>query len=377
MKKVIVLLLLLAIVTGIVGFIFLQKNPADKSVSQNPENNTPNQLNSSSPLTEVIAEGLDTPWGIAFLPDNSILVTERKGTVRLVSNNLLQETPVANLSGVKEIGEGGLLGITLDPNFESTGHVYLYYTYNSSGNNTQNRVARMTYANGTLSDEVTILDAIPGASNHNGGRIKFGPDGFLYITTGDAQEPTQAQNKNSLAGKILRVTKDGKAAPGNPFNNEVYSYGHRNPQGLAWDSNGNLWSTEHGRSGIQSGLDELNKIEMGKNYGWPDIEGDETAPGMEAPNLNSTATVTWAPGGTAILGNTLYITGLRGQSLYSVNLTDNPLKTVTHFKGEFGRIREVIAENNGMLYITTSNNDGRGVPLSGDDKIIRVNHAKL
>lgn len=388
MKNVVVLLLLLAAGAGVIGFVFLQKKPQSATTTaNNPTNTTP--MNSDTPVTEVIAQGLDTPWGIAFLPASpnqdtsqggpggNMLVTERKGSVRLVTNNELQSTPVANISGVKEIGEGGLLGIALDPEFTSNKFVYLYYTYGTSGNNTQNRVVRMKYENNTLSNQEIIIDKIPGASNHNGGRIKFGPDGYLYVTTGDAQEPTEAQNTKTLGGKILRITKEGKPAPGNPFNNEVYSYGHRNPQGIAWDAQGNLWSTEHGRSGVQSGLDELNKIEPGKNYGWPDIEGDENAAGMITPNLNSTASVTWAPGGTAMIDNTLYLTGLRGQSLYSVNLSENPLKTNTHFKGEYGRIREVVAGPDGLLYITTSNNDGRGIPLSGDDKIIRLNPSKL
>lgn len=394
MKKVIILLGILILASVIIGFLFLQKKPSSLNLNNNPTLNA-TQNNPDAPLTEVIAENLDTPWGIAFLPASldqggekgNMLVTERKGTVRLVSNNKLQDTPVATLANVKEIGEGGLLGIALDPEFMSNNYIYFYYTYGIEGNNTKNRVVRMTYKDGTLTDEKTLVDNIPGGSNHNGGRIKWGPDGYLYVTTGDAQDPTQAQSKDTLGGKILRITKDGKAAPGNPFAANasqgqpfaslVYSYGHRNPQGIAWDNAGNLWETEHGRSGVQSGLDELNKIEPGKNYGWPDIEGSEARTGMVTPNLNSTASVTWAPGGTAIIGDTLYLTGLRGQSLYSVNLTENPLKTTEHFKGEFGRIREVIAGQDGMLYITTSNNDGRGVALPGDDKIIRVNPAKL
>ncbi|HRN71256.1 MAG TPA: PQQ-dependent sugar dehydrogenase, partial [Candidatus Woesebacteria bacterium] len=221
-----------------------------------------------APEIQIIAEGLDTPWSLVFLPDNSLLVTERKGTVRKISaNGQLDVNPVATLPNVLEIGEGGLLGMTLHPNFETNNYIYFYYTYRSNGNNTLNRVVRMTYTNNILSNEEILVNEIPGASNHNGGRIKFGPDNFLYITTGDAEEPSQAQNTNSLAGKILRVTDTGEPAPENPFNNRVYSYGHRNPQGLAWDTNGKLWSTEHGRSGIQSGLDEVNLIQAGKNYG--------------------------------------------------------------------------------------------------------------
>lgn len=380
--KIGILLAAILVLVGATGFLIY--NSATKNATSpakiinNPFSTSESKALQDAPLQTVIAQNLDTPWGIAVLPDNSLLVTERKGTVRRIDfSGTLQEKPVATITNVKEIGEGGLLGIALDPEFETNKHVYLYYTYAIEGNNTKNKVVRMNYQNNKLTNELTILDNIPGASNHNGGRIKFGPDGYLYITTGDAQEPSEAQNKNSLAGKILRITKDGKAAPENPFDNEVYSYGHRNPQGIAWDSNGNLWETEHGRSGLQSGLDEINKIEAGKNYGWPEIEGDETAPGMVTPNLNSSASVTWAPGGTAIIDNTLFLTGLRGQGLYSVDLTQSPLKTIEHFKGELGRVREVIAAPNGLLYITTSNKDGRGTPLSEDDKVILINPAKL
>ena len=199
----------------------------------------------------VIAENLDTPWGLVFLPDKNILFTERPGKVRLINtNDKLDQKPVIEIAAVKEISEGGLLGITIHPDFIHNSYVYLYYTYEGNNEKTWNKVVRMTYKNNTLSEERIIIDQIPGAPNHNGGRIKFGPDNLLYVTTGDAQNPSQAQDVESLAGKILRVTDDGQEAPGNPFNNLIYSYGHRNPQGLTWDNIGRLWSTEHGRSGV-------------------------------------------------------------------------------------------------------------------------------
>jgi glucose/arabinose dehydrogenase len=235
----------------------------------------------------------------------------------------------------------------------------------------------MRYDNNQLSNEEIILNAIPGASNHNGGRIKFGPDNLLYIGTGDAQEPSLAQDTKSLAGKILRVTDAGKPAPGNPFGNPVYSFGHRNVQGLTWDDNGNLWATEHGRSGIQSGLDELNLIQSGKNYGWPTIQGDDIQSGMETARKNSGDT-TWAPSAIAFVNDTLFFSGLRGQALYEAVLQNDQVGNIQErFPREYGRIREVILGPNNMLYISTSNNDGRGIPRSGDDKIIMVNPAKL
>lgn len=341
---------------------------------------TPTSQNTPSspedPHQTILAQNLDTPWALAFLPDKSILLTERAGRVQLIdtSGNL---SLAATISSAKEIGEGGLLGITIHPQVDQNNFVYLYYTYSGNGSNTFNRVVRMTLQNKNLTDEQIILDAIPGNSNHNGGRIKFGPDNMLYIGTGDAGEPSQSQDTKTLAGKILRVTDEGKPAPGNPFGNEVYSYGHRNVQGLTWDGQGKLWATEHGRSGIQSGLDELNLIESGKNYGWPDIQGNETRPGMETAKRNSGST-TWAPAGLTTLGDSLFFGGLRGQTLYQAIISGTSVTELKdHFPSQLGRIREVITGPDGMLYITTSNRDGRGTPHSFDDKVIRLNPAKL
>ncbi|MBI2594067.1 PQQ-dependent sugar dehydrogenase [Candidatus Daviesbacteria bacterium] len=359
-----------------------------KIITLSSPSSTFNSQNQDTPAETIVAEGLDTPWAIAFLPNGDMLVTERKGTLRLVDKNgNLQQMPVATLENVKEIGEGGLLGIALHPDFSSNSFVYFYYTYSSEGDNTFNRVVRMKYANNSLTDEEIIVDKIPGASNHNGGRIKFGTGGFLFITTGDAQNPSFAQDKNSLAGKILRVTDEGKPAPGNPFNNEVYSYGHRNPQGIAWDEDGNLYETEHGPSGgtLGTGNDEINLIEYGNNYGWPEIQGDQTREGMVTPIKNSTPSVAWAPGGAAFYNNSLFFGGLRGQTLYEAVIENNKqslqghkvIDFKEHFKGKYGRIREVIAGPDGMLYITTSNRDGRGIPKPEDDRIIRINLQKL
>ena len=326
----------------------------------------------------VIAQQLDTPWALAFLPDNSILFTERPGRIRFIDNSgKLDLTPITTVAGVKEIGEGGLLGLTLHPDFSTNHYLYLYYTYSSQGSDTLNRVVRMTYIDKKLSDEQIIIDKIPGAANHNGGRIKFGPDGYLYITTGDAENPSLSQNTKAMGGKILKVTADGKMAPGSPFNNLVYSYGHRNPQGLAWDKDGNLWETEHGRSS-PTGFDELNLIEKGKNYGWPTIQGDETKQGMITPKYNSGPTTTWAPAGTAYLNGSLFFGGLKGQTLYEAVIQKDQVTALReYFTGEFGRIRDVVVGPDNLLYITTSNQDGRGTPGSTDDKIMKIDPAKL
>ena len=375
-------LLILGIILLGVGVWYLnsQRNTSNDSLNkQRRSSQTTQKRDTNAPATTIIARNLDTPWAISFLPDNSMLVTEREGKVRLVdANGNLAPTPVAEISEVEEIGEGGLLGIAAHPNFASNKYVYLYYTYSSAGSNTLNRVVRMTYRDGKLTDQQVILDRIPGAPNHNGGRIKFGPDGLLYIGTGDAQDPSQAQNTRTLGGKILRVTDEGKVPPENPFNNPVYSYGHRNVQGLAWNTKGQLWATEHGRSGAVSGLDEVNLIDGGKNYGWPVIEGDETRTGMVTPIANSGSDTTWAPSGAAFVGNTLFFAGLRGQTLYEAVIQNNQVTEIKeHFAEDYGRLREVVLGPDGMLYITTSNLDGRGDPNQGDDKIIRVNTASL
>ena len=204
-----------------------------------------------------------------------------------------------------------------------------------------------------MREDKIIVDRIPGAPNHDGGRIKFGPDNFLYITTGDAQEPSLAQDRNSLAGKILRVTRDGDPVPDNLFGTRIYSYGHRNPQGITWDNQGRLWETEHG----SSATDELNLITPGKNYGWPEIRGDQTRAGMVSPVIQS-GSQTWAPGGVAFLNGSIFFAGLRGSALYEYKINEKRL--VEHFKNEYGRLRDVVVGPDNMLYVTTSNRDGRG-----------------
>lgn len=372
MKSLILFGFIILIMGGI--FFFARQQSRSSITPSAPSTSSPRVSSPYEiPKMTVVATGLDTPWAIAFLPDQSMLVTERKGTVRRIDmNGALDSNPVATLSQVKEMGEGGLLGITTHPDFENNKYVYLYYTYSSNGNDTLDRVVRMTYQNNTLTDEKIIVDKIPGAANHNGGRIKFGLDGLLYIGTGDAQNPSQAQDTSTLGGKILRVTDTGGVPSNNPFGNFVYSYGHRNVQGLTWDKQGKLWATEHGRSGVLSGLDEINQVEAGKNYGWPIIQGDETKPGMETAKKNSGST-TWAPAGVTSVSNSLFFGGLRGQTLYEAIISNGEvIELREHFEGEVGRIREVILgpEN---IYITTSNQDGRGIPKEGDDKIIRLN----
>lgn len=328
------------------------------------------------PVAEVIAENLTIPWDIIWLPDGSMLVSERPGRIlHITKNGNRAEVPY---DGVRHEGEGGLLGMALHPEFEKNHFLYIYLTAPDEKGFTKNHVERYRFEAGALADKKTIIQNIPGALYHDGGRIEFGPDGKLYIATGDATKSTLAQDKNSLAGKILRLNDDGTIPGDNPFGTAVYSYGHRNPQGLAWDSEGRLWSTEHGRSGVLSGFDEVNLIEPGKNYGWPTIEGDKTQVGMEIPVRHSGATTTWAPASAIILNGSLFFGGLRGEALYEAVLDGTGTKELKrHFYQEYGRIRTVRVGPDGMLYMATSNRDDRGKPQSGDDKIIRINPKKL
>lgn len=379
-RKIIIIIAILFVILGIALYPLLNRKTATAPTKQsNDPIVTESQNTSDLPRVSIIATGFEVPWALAFLPDNSLLVTERPGRVRMITKegNLLPE-PLLTLTVVQKIqGEGGLHGIAPHPDFESNRFVYLYYTYETNGQASRNRVARYTLENNKLINETIVVDDIPGALFHDGGRIKFGPDKLLYITTGDAQEPSLAQDSNSLAGKTLRVTPDGQPAPGNSFGSRVFSYGHRNSQGLAWDKDGKLWQTEHGRSN-PTGFDEINLVENGKNYGWEIIQGDETRAGMETPKYHSGENGTWAPAGAAFVGDSFFFAGLRGRTIYEAVIANNDVVELKeHFNGEFGRFREVVTGPDGMLYITTSNRDGRGFPAGDDDRILRVNPAKL
>jgi glucose/arabinose dehydrogenase len=311
----------------------------------------------------VEAEELDVPWDIEFLPDGEMLVTERPGNLLRIGEN----EKVYEVSGVEEAGEGGLLGVTLHPEFEENRYIYLYHTTEESGEGLTNRVVRYRMEENELTGPETIIEGLPGAFYHDGGRIEFGPEGYLYVTVGDATEKQKAQNKSTLHGSILRLNPDGTIPESNPFGNEIYSYGHRNPQGIAWDNEDRMWSTEHG----SSATDEINLIEEGGNYGWPDIRGNQTQRGMKPPVQHSGYDETWAPSGTTFFQDSLYFTGLRGQSLYQAKLdAEKVVSLKSHFRKDFGRLRDVTVGPDGKMYIATSNTDGRGNPKENDDRII-------
>ena len=331
---------------------------------------------------ETVVDGLNIPWELVFAPDDSIYFTERDGKLWHIEDDgtlkLIAEFPASNTY------EGGLLGLALDPDFEKNNFLYLYQTYVEFPSH-QNKVVRFTISNDHLKDEVILIDNIPGALWHDGGRIHFGPDGMLYISTGDAINPSLSQDIKSLAGKILRINNDGTIPDDNPFeNSSVFSYGHRNPQGFDWHPESKiLVATEHGPSGERGRAhDEVNVIYSGKNYGWPEIIGDETREGLENPIIH-TGDATWAPSGAAFYDSQnildwygkYFVATLRGEHLrmLDLDLENNQVKSSTAlFSGEFGRLRSANMSPEGDLYILTSNQDGRGDPTSNDDRILKI-----
>jgi len=326
---------------------------------------------------EIVAENLSIPWSIDFAPDGRIFFSERTGTLNVIENSIQKQIMSLNVGG----GEGGMLGIALDPDFESNHYIYIYYTYNEFLS-TKNKLVRFVESNNVLTEDKILLENIPGASYHDGGRIKFGPDGKLYVTTGDAGDSNLSQRLDSIAGKILRINSDGIIPDDNPFSDSaVYSFGHRNPQGIDWDEFGVLVASEHGPSGWRGvAHDEINVIQAGANYGWPDVIGDEIKDGLTNPTLHS-GDDTWAPSGASFYygeeipqwNGKYFVASLRGQHLLMIDF-DSDYNVISHeklFLGEFGRLRDVVQGPDG-LYILTSNQDGRGNPSLNDDRILRV-----
>ncbi|MEJ3743542.1 PQQ-dependent sugar dehydrogenase [Actinomycetes bacterium KLBMP 9797] len=310
-----------------------------------------------------VADGLDVPWGLAFLPDGNALVAERDtGRIVRVSPGGGAPQRVYQVPGVDAGGEGGLLGLAVSPNYATDQYVYAYFTAASD-----NRIVRFRLSGGA--PEV-IFDGISKASNHNGGRIAFGPDGMLYAGTGDAAERDSSQDPDDPNGKILRLTPDGDPAPGNPRSGSpVYSLGHRNVQGLAWDSAGRLYGIEFG----QNEFDEVNLIEPGRNYGWPEVEGDgDTRGGRYTDPLVTWSTDEASPSGAAVAGDTLYVAALRGERLWTVPLANGAAgEPRAELVNRYGRLRTVAVAPDGALWVTTSNRDGRGDLRDGDDRILR------
>ena len=319
--------------------------------------------------TSVLATNLEAPWDVAFLPDGDALVTERDSG-RVLSVSPSGETEEVRTLPADGSGEGGLLGLALSPDYEDDGLVYAYYTTAED-----NRVVRFRLGE----EPEPILTGIPVNTYHNGGRISFGPDGMLYVGTGDAGNTASSQDPNALGGKILRINPDGSAPADNPFpDNPVYSYGHRNVQGLAWDAEGRFYATEFG----QNTYDEVNLIEPGQNYGWPDVEGEGgEAQGYVDP-ISTWATSEASPSGAAVLTaggipqwqGDFFMAALRGERLWRLDLDQNGGVAGREelLTGQAGRLRHVAQAPDGSLWILTNNRDGRGSPIPDDDRILRL-----
>lgn len=366
LQKIIAVAIVVLITLGVIGW--WQRDRLIALVFEPRQTYSESERAVSQDTIAVVAESLDTPWDVARLPDGDILVTERSGQLVRIGDNQRRVT----IEGVLETSEGGLMGLALHPDFASNRYIYLAVTTEKDGQPI-NQIRRYVLDDVAVTNQTIIQDDIPAAQVHDGGRIAFGPDGKLYITTGDAGQPDLAQDTSSLAGKILRVNDDGSHPEDNPFDNAVWSYGHRNPQGIAWDSRERLWSTEHGPSGADTGNDELNLIEKGANYGWPVIVGNETNDGMRTPVLESGKEDTWAPAGLSASGDTLLFTGLRGQTLYVVPVDQSGAagSLATYLTREYGRLRAVAVYGE-SLYVGTSNRDGRGQPAGNDDRIFEI-----
>jgi glucose/arabinose dehydrogenase len=322
---------------------------------------TPSTVRSrGEPRARAIVADLDAPWGLVTLKDGSFLISERD-TRKILRVRNDSTSLVRTIDEASPAGEGGLMGLAVTKN-EKT--VFAYYTAAND-----NRIVSMSWDGRDLGAPKVILRGIPKAFIHNGGRMVIGPDDHLYVGTGESGDGSLAQDKDSLGGKILRLRVDGRPAPGNPFDNEVFSYGHRNVQGLAFDADGRLWASEFG----QQTWDELNLIKQGANYGWPEVEGSGKAKGMTNPK------VVWrtrdaSPSGLAYWQGGLWMAGLRGERLWEIPLDGTSTRDpIAHFRGDYGRLRTVVVSHDGnSLLLSNSNTDGRGDPSRDDDRLFRV-----
>ncbi|MEU7467850.1 PQQ-dependent sugar dehydrogenase [Streptomyces sp. NPDC044984] len=322
-------------------------------------------------VVRTVTTGLSSPWGLAPLADGDLLVSSRdEATITRVDGKTGEKTELGEVPGVSPSGEGGLLGIALSPAYASDRMIYAYFTSASD-----NRIVRMIYDEGKPAGEQlgapdTVFRGIPKGEVHNGGRIAFGPDRMLYAGTGESGDTGLSQDKESLGGKILRLTPEGEPAPGNPFpDSAVYSYGHRNVQGLAWDGKQRLFAAEFG----QNTWDELNAIRPGDNYGWPEAEGESDDGGFHDP-VDQWSTDEASPSGIAHAEGSVWMAGLRGERLWRIPLkgTEASAAPQAFLEGEYGRLRTVAAAGGNKLWLVTSNTDGHGNPKEGDDRILEL-----
>jgi glucose/arabinose dehydrogenase len=345
-----------------------EPEPSPASPSQSPSGPTP-RGSAAVPVPRVadtIVTGLTSPWGIAFMPDGSAFVSERDtGLIKCVTPDG-HVTTVGELTDVAPTSEGGLLGIAVHPDFESEPYLYAYLSTDSD-----NRLVRMRWDGQHLGDPEVLLENNPVGEIHDGGRLAFGPDGMLYITTGETGNEELSQDLDSNGGKILRLEPDGDIPPDNPFpDSPVWSYGHRNVEGLTFDDSGRLWASEFG----EDTWDELNLIEPGKNYGWPLREGDEGESCDCVDPVEQWPTEVASPSGIAYADGALWMASLAGQRLWRIDIDGDHAvgKPKYFFNGEYGRLRAISVAPDGSLWLSTSNTDGRGDPAPDDDRILRI-----
>jgi glucose/arabinose dehydrogenase len=353
------------------GKTFASPTPSETPQSGAPSPSASPEKDTTPPkVVDTVATGLAAPWGVAFLPNGDAIVTERDTTkVLLLASPSYDVSEIGTISdavGIGDLGgEAGLLGVAVSPDFATDRMLFFYYS-----TETENRIVKATFKGGRLGAPTTILDGIPRGQIHDGGRLAFGPDGYLYASTGETGQSDLAQDKSTTAGKILRITTDGDPAPGNPFEGSpIWSYGHRNVQGLAFDDRDRLWASEFGANTF----DELNLIKKGNNYGWPMVEGMGNGDSsLQDPQL------VWntddaSPSGLAWLDGDLWMASLKGERLWQVDVTGRQATDPTaFFVGKYGRMRTVVAAPDGNLWVTTSNTDGRGDPAADDDRILVI-----
>lgn len=383
MKKYKLIIIILAIITlfyAINYFGFLQRNDIKTSNSSvRLQSRASDEANVKYEVVDV-ANNLFVPWSIDFTSETRTLVTERSGAIRVIEKDVLLDTPLYEVNNLSKNDEEGLMGLAIDPDYINNKFIYISYAY-TSGNNILVKVDRLIDNGSTAQFDKTIISEIPAARFHAGCRIEFGPDNKLYITTGDALEKERAQDIDFLGGKILRINSDGTIPKDNPFENSpVFSYGHRNPQGISWLGD-DLYSTEHGPSVFDgpAGGDEINLIKPGGNYGWPVVSHQNSRQGMIDPLRVFTPAV--APASAMVykgdlfpqFKNKLFFGGLRGEGVYVATISDQTISGVEKLDiGDLGRIREISQSPNGEIYFSTSNQDGRGELQEGDDKIFKI-----
>ncbi len=337
--------------------------PAQPGLSPSPSSPRTVDGELNPQVAGTIADGLNVPWGIVFLPNGDALVAQRDegSIVRITTDGAVSTMGDVRGSVGQPGGEGGLLGLALDPDDDAQLFAYMTTT-------ADDRVVRIQLDGDRLGDIKPILTGIPVGGRHHGGRILFDREGHLFVATGEAGNPPEAQKKGSLGGKVLRIDRNGDPSAGNPFGNHTWSYGHRNIEGLAFDAQGRLWASEFG----DQRFDELNLVEKGRNYGWPRFEGRSDEQGFVTPKV-TWSTAECSPSGLAITRSTAFVAALQGECVFAVPLDGTDAgKPRALFQGEFGRIRTIVVAPDQSLWVTTSNTDGRGDTRKGDDRILRV-----